>query len=406
MANDLIQCTAGAMGRHGEAAAEIAGRRVHVAYALPGETVKASVDGAHARAVEIVHASPERAAPFCPHFGACGGCALQHWQEAPYRAWKRDLVATALARRGIAAPVGDLVDAQGAGRRRVKMTARHDRAGFLAYRRHDLVAIAQCPAAVPALSNASTIARDLARLLVPPRRAIGVLMTATSAGLDAEVTEAVAVEGREAELARLAERHDLARLTVGGEVMVRRRPALVRFGEVDVELPPGGFLQATEAGERAMAELVIEATAGARRIADLFSGAGPFALRLAQRMPVAAFDLDRAAVAALDAAWRRATGLKPVTARARDLFRAPLAAIELEGVEAVVFDPPRQGAETQAKHLARSGVPLVIAVSCDPASLARDLALLVAGGYRLERVTPIDQFKWTPHVEAVAVLVR
>ncbi len=395
------------MGRHGEAMAGIGSEQVHIAYALPGERVRAAIDGRHARVLEVIEASPERVAPFCPHFTRCGGCAMQHWCEDAYRDWKRELVVKALANRGIGADVGDLIDAHGAGRRRMKLTADREGAGFLAARSHDIVAIERCPAAVPELAPAPAIAADLGRALAAQRRGIGVWLTATGNGIDVAVEAGLrALPGLERRLADIAARHDLARLSLDGEIVVQRRPPLVRFGDVAVELPPGGFLQATAAGEAALAQRVIDTAAGARRIADLFCGAGPFSLRLARTATVTAFDLDRGGVAALDQAWRRATGLKPVTARPRDLFRNPLRAHELDGLDAVVFDPPRQGAEAQCRHIARSRVPVVIAVSCEPASLARDLAILCEGGYSVEEVTPVDQFKWTAHVETVAVLRR
>jgi len=395
------------MGRHGEAMAEIGSERVHIAYALPGERVRAAIAGRHGRVLEVLQASPERTAPFCPHFTRCGGCAVQHWRQDAYRDWKRGLVVKALGHRGIEAQVGGLIDAHGAGRRRIKLTANDRGAGFLAARSHDIVPIEHCPAVVPELASAPVIAADLGRALAPRGRGIGVWLTATDNGIDVGVeTGFSALTGLEQRLADIAHRHDLARLSHAGEIMVQRRPPLVHFGAVPVALSPGGFLQATAAGETALAQLVIDAAAGARRIVDLFCGAGPFTLRLARTAAIAAFDLDRSAVAALDQARRKATRLKPVTARPRDLFRNPLRADELSGTDVVVFDPPRQGAEAQCQHIARSRVAVVIAVSCEPASLARDLAILRQGGYSVDEVTPVDQFKWTAHVEAVAVLRR
>ncbi len=407
MSTKTITCSAGAMGRHGETAADIDGRRVHIAYALPGEQVRAEVDGAHGRAVDILKPSPQRVAPFCPHFGRCGGCAVQHWHEGSYRAWKRGLVTTALQHRGIEADVAALVDAHGAGRRRVKLTVTPRGAGFMAARSHNVVIIDRCPATVPALAGAARIAADLGRVTGLPKRGLGVMLTATEQGLDVAAGEiSRSIEGLEQRLADVAGRHDLARLSIGGEMVVVRRRPLVRFGEVAVEVPPGGFLQATAAGEEQLALRVIAATAGARRVADLFCGAGPFSLRLAQRSAIAAFDLDGPAVASLDAAQRRASGLKPVSAHVRDLYRNPLRSDEMKGMDAVVFDPPRQGAAAQAREIASSKVPVAIAVSCDPASLARDLAILIAGGFALVETVPVDQFKWTAHVETVAILKR
>lgn len=174
-------------------------------------------------------------------------------------------------------------------------------------------------------------------------------------------------------------------------------------------LPPGSFLQATAAGEAALAHLVMEAVDGARgaaRAVDLFSGVGTFALRLAERVRVSAYESSATAIEALNKAVRGAAGLKPLAGEVRDLFRRPLLAQEMKGVDVAVFDPPRQGAEAQARQLAASAVPLVIGVSCDPVTFARDAQILAEGGYRLERVTPVDQFLYSSHVEVVGVFRR
>ena len=178
------------------------------------------------------------------------------------------------------------------------------------------------------------------------------------------------------------------------------------MGAATVALPPAGFLQATTEGEAALSQLVLAACARAKYVADLFCGVGPFALRLAERVRVFAADDDEAALAAFKNAAAKTSGLKPVETEARDLFRAPLVASELRRFEAIVFDPPRQGAQAQARELASSGVPTIVAVSCNPATFARDASELVRGGYRLVDVTPVDQFRYSPHVEVVGRLKR
>jgi 23S rRNA (uracil1939-C5)-methyltransferase len=207
-------------------------------------------------------------------------------------------------------------------------------------------------------------------------------------------------------LAKIADTHRLARLTRHGELIAQRATPTVTMGKARIALPPGSFLQATEAGERTLAELVCGHVDKAKLVADLFCGLGPFALRLAERARVTAFDADAGAVAALKAATDATQGLKPIEAEARDLFRRPLVGPELKRVDAVVFDPPRQGAEAQSRELAKSAVPLVIAVSCNAATFARDVKILTEGGYKLTGVTPVDQFKYSAHVEIVARLSR
>jgi 23S rRNA (uracil1939-C5)-methyltransferase len=177
------------------------------------------------------------------------------------------------------------------------------------------------------------------------------------------------------------------------------------MGRAKVVLPPGAFLQATAAGEAALAALVIEHCGTSKSVADLFAGVGPFALRLAERAKVMAADNDADAVAALTEA-AKTPRLKPIVAERRDLYQRPFLARELARLDAVVFDPPRQGAERQARELAASAAPIVVAVSCNPATFARDARILVDGGYRLTRVTPVDQFLYSAHVELVALFEK
>ena len=208
------------------------------------------------------------------------------------------------------------------------------------------------------------------------------------------------------QLARIADLHGLVRLTRHGELVTQRAPPLLTVGRAQVPLPPGSFLQATAAGEATLARLVTEHVGKTKRVADLFAGIGTFALRLAEKARVTAADSEAAAIKALQAGAAKASGLKQIEAMPRDLFRRPLVASELKVFDAVVFDPPRQGAEAQTRELAKSGVKTIVAVSCDPATFARDVRILVDGGYRLEGVTPVDQFRWLHHVEVVGVLRR
>jgi 23S rRNA (uracil1939-C5)-methyltransferase len=209
-----------------------------------------------------------------------------------------------------------------------------------------------------------------------------------------------------AELAKIADRHGVARITRHGELAAQRIAPTLKIGRAMVALPPGAFLQATAAGEAALARLISGHVGDARQVADLFCGIGPFALRLAERARIGAFDNDARAIAALAGAAANTRGLKPVTAQMRDLFRRPLQPAELKPYDAVVFDPPRQGAEAQARELAKSAVRTIVSVSCNPRTFARDLRILHDGGYRLGAVTPVDQFRYSAHVEIVAKLMR
>jgi 23S rRNA (uracil1939-C5)-methyltransferase len=401
------------LGWRGDGIALTPAGPLYVPYALPGETVEVEPwhpDRRHLVKIEV--ASPERIAPVCPHFTVCGGCALQHLATPGYRAWKRALVIDALARAGLETAVDDLVDAHGEGRRRAVFHARRGtrgvlEVGFSALKAHQVVAIDRCPILAPALDGALAAAWAIGEAIGGAGKPLDIQVTATEPGLDIDVRgsgplPAISV----AALANLAERQRLARLTRHGEIVSQRIEPTVRMGRARLVPPPGAFLQATAAGEAALAALVEQHCRGAETVADLFAGVGPFALRLAERARVTAADADAAAIAALQRAAAATGGLKPLEAETRDLYRRPFLPAELERFDAVVLDPPRQGAEAQARALAASAVPVVVGVSCNPATFARDARILVEGGYRLLRVTPIDQFLYSPHVELVALLRR
>jgi 23S rRNA (uracil1939-C5)-methyltransferase len=400
------------VGHHGDGVAIISGGNIYVPYTLGGETIEAGPAPGHhpdrRRLLKIEVASPARIAPFCPHFGVCGGCAIQHWDAEPYRAWKRELVVTTLAQAGIECDVAPLVDAHGAGRRRITLHARmgtHDvlKVGYAAAGSHDIIPIDRCPILDPQLSGAIEAAWAIAEPLISLGKPLDIQITATDSGLDIDVRGSGPLStAMITHLSRIAGQHRLARLTRHGELVLMRKPPVVSMGTAKVVLPPGSFLQATVAGEEALAALVSDHCKRSKNIADLFCGVGPFALRLASRAKVAAFDNDAGAVTALQKAATSTLGLKPIKAETRDLFRRPLMPQELRDYDTVVFDPPRQGAQAQATQLAASKVPTVVAVSCNAATFARDAKILIGGGYKIDGVAPVDQFRHTPHVELVA----
>jgi 23S rRNA (uracil1939-C5)-methyltransferase len=405
------------VGRRGDGIAETPAGPLYVPYTLPGETAEVDAwpghpDRRHLLKIEV--ASPQRIAAVCPHFGTCGGCALQHWAPTPYRDWKRALVIEALAQSGFDGAgelVDPLIDAHGEGRRRAVFHAWRRagdvlEVGFAALRAHHVVAIDHCPVLAPSLKGAIEAAWAIAEALAAERKPLDIQVTATEAGLDIDVRGSGPLTStRMTQLARIADTHRLARLTRHGETVAQRALPTVTMGSARVVLPPGAFLQATAAGEAALAALVLEHCGAAKSVADLFAGVGPFALRLAERAKVMAAEQDQDAVAALQEA-AKTPRLKPIAAERRDLFARPFVAKELARLDAVVFDPPRQGAEAQARELALSAVPILVAVSCNPLTFARDARILVDGGYRLTRVTPVDQFLFSAHVELVAKFER
>ncbi len=388
---------------------------IYIPYSLPGERIETESDTAHSdrpRLRSVIEASPERIDPFCEYFGSCGGCAIQHWKPEPYRVWKRGLVVAALAQAGIDCDVGNLVDAHGAGRRRVVFHARRNDSGdlvvgFTEPGSHAIVPIGHCPVLAHSLDGALNAARAIAEALAATGKPLDIQITAADNGLDVDVRGSGPLDAaRLAALSALAERHRLTRLTRHRELVVMRAPPVVTIGKATITLPPGSFTQPTAAGEDALASLVASHAKKTKHIADLFCGIGPFALRLAEKSKVSAFDSDEAAINALAKAAQNTQGLKPLTAAMRDLFRRPMVAQELREFDAVVFDPPRQGAQAQSEQLAKSKVPLVIAVSCNAATFARDARILIDGGYEINDVTPVDQFRHTPHVEIVAAFRR
>lgn len=398
----------GAIGARGEGIARIDGAPVYIPYVLPGEHIRADITGERGRLTELHKASSDRVEPPCRYFGTCGGCQVQHWSQHPYAQWKRQLVVDALSRKGIVeTDVAPMVDAHGAGRRRVTLTVTGGKAGFSAHRSHNHVPIASCQVLVPQLAQACKIAAELvgALKLKKPQK---VHLLASDTGLDCEL---IGVDDPDLDVrvrvAELAEKFDLARITASGEMLIECARPVLNVDGAEVTPPPGGFAQATAAGEQALAAIVIPALAGHSIVADLFSGWGAFGLRLARVSRVLAVDSDRLAIAALQAATRGAAGLKPLVARAHDLMRDPLTAPELKGITGAVFDPPRAGALAQATELvAAKNIQTVVGVSCDTGTFARDASVLVKGGFRLERVIPVDQFKYSAHVEIVGVFSR
>jgi 23S rRNA (uracil1939-C5)-methyltransferase len=406
MAEPLEDVSIVALDAHG---AGLAVNGAIVPGALPGERAFVRLDGKRAELVETLDPSPERTEPICRWFGTCGGCAAQHMSASLYRAWKRGLVVDALEREGVAAKVEELVDAHGAGRRRATFHARFphgepDEVGFMRARSHDIIAIDACPLFSPGMAGAIPAARALSGELRGLMKPLDIGVAATLDGLDVDLRGSGPLGRDEAQkLARTADKLDLARVSNHGELVIERRHPRIAFGDTLVKLPPGGFLQATEAGEAWLARFAERALAGTKKVADLFCGAGAFALRLAGGREVFAADADPAAVAALTRGAAAAPGLRKLEAGTRDLFRRPLQAQELAAFDGALIDPPRAGAIEQSRALAASALPLVVFISCNAETFARDARILVDGGFEVESVTPLDQFRFSAHVEIAAV---
>ncbi|WP_455466498.1 class I SAM-dependent RNA methyltransferase [Bartonella sp. B39] len=384
---------------------------VYVPFTLPGESAEIAVRGKYGTLIALKKKSPERVNALCQHFGECGGCALQHWRSDAYRVWKRQLVIDALKGYGIDVVVSPLIECKPYSRRRITLTASMTpqgyRVGFNRHLSHDIVVLEECPVSCPELISRLSDIRMLCSFLSNHAKRFHVTITSVQNGLDVALSGCfVRDELIRQKMVRAALSCGITRLSVEDEVLVEQEKPLVYFGDVCVEFPAGGFLQATYAAENIISNIILTHLKKAKNAADLFSGVGTFTLRMAKKMNVHAVENDKTALENLNLAARFAIGLKTVTCEKRDLFRHPLSTKELECFDSVVFDPPRTGAEEQIRELAKTTIPRVVAISCNPITFARDLSLLVAGGYTVEKIIPIDQFLWSPHVEIVAVLSK
>ncbi|WP_135502719.1 class I SAM-dependent RNA methyltransferase [Roseovarius aestuariivivens] len=385
----------------------IADGPVYAPLTLPGERISGDLDGQVLRNPKIVTSSPDRVAPPCRHFKSCGGCQLQHASDGFVAAWKTEIVARALSAHGLETTLAPIFTVPPASRRRATLSARRTKkgalAGFHARASDVVVEIPDCRLLEPDLLRALPVAEALAIAGGSRKGELSVAATLSETGLDLQVIGGKPLDGPlRVALAALADTHDLARLTWEDEVIVTRRPPEQVFGDIRVVPPPGAFLQATKASENTLIEAVQSLIGPAGHILDLFSGCGTFALPLSRIARVHAVEGDADMLRALDQGWRMATRVKPLTTEARDLFRQPLIAAELDRFDAVVLDPPRAGAEAQVRELAQAAPGRIAYVSCNPVTFARDAAILCAGAYTLDQVRPVDQFRWSSHVELVA----
>jgi len=410
------------MGGQGDAVAVLQDKRVFVPFALPGERLRAAITPRSggdfaATEVDLLEASADRIAPACRHFGVCGGCKLQHWAEAPYRAWKIDLARAALRQHGVAMPPEfETVFLPAGTRRRAEFGAvRQGRIvslGFHAARSDAIVDQQECPILVPSLQELTPPLRALLRDILRDGQSVDVLATETLNGIDLIVSaDAPPGTQQRSVLARFAAEHGVARVGWQGkrgtpEPIVLLQQPQVKFGNVVVDLPMPSFLQPSEAGEAALKAALLAMVGKPKRIVELYAGCGSFTFDLAAIGKVHAVEGGKPALAALEQAAKRAQLGHRITTEARDLEQAPLTFQELKNIDAVIFDPPRAGAKAQSEMLAKSRVPRLVAISCNPATFARDARALVDGGYALAALTLVDQFIWSPHVELVAEFRR
>lgn len=400
------------LGAQADGIADTPNGPMFVPFTLPGEKVNVAVAGKKADVVAFLETSPQRVAPKCRHFGECGGCAIQHLEDGAYRDWKRQILVDALRSRSIDIEVDPMVACEAHSRRKAALTARKTDKGLLlgfnAALSHRIVNMEECPVMLPSIVENLDVLRKLGMHVAMTSEPFRLAATQTASGLDVAMEGSGKPEGKRRQtVVDFCVQNGISRLSIDGEIIIEPQKPVVMIDDIAVPPPPGAFLQAVESAEQVMARLVTDHLRKAKRVADLFAGIGTFALRLARSSEVHAVEGDAAALAGLDRGFRYATGLKKVTIEKRDLFTRPMTWKELDATyDGLAFDPPRAGAEDQAKQIARSNVQRVAAVSCNPITLARDLRILIDGGYILRRVVPVDQFLWSPHLEAVALLEK
>lgn len=410
---DIVRLKVTHLAGLGDGVAELGGVPVFVPFTCAGDEVEARItqvgkDSCRAESIKIIEYSVNGREPPCPHFGTCGGCALQRLSAETYTEFKRGIALKAAEQLGAEAGiVRPLFESGPASRRRaeVKIAVVNGevRLGFMAARSHDVVDASGCRVVEPAILQAMAAWKALLQGMKRPSVFKSVHFTVTDNGLDVHLRMEGKPKPADMEALRSFAADQPIRLLMDGQTLKAGEP-MVEMGGVPVSLPPDSFLQATQASQQAMVELVLKHCAGHRVVADLYCGCGTFSLPLAQAgHTVRAYEGGQEAVTALFNAARR--GGLSVTAQMRDLYAQPLA-VELQGVGAAVINPPRNGALPQCRALAQSGVRKIVMVSCNPATFVRDAQALQAGGFRLMELTPIDQFTWSHHLELVGVIVH
>lgn len=403
------------MAALGEAVTMIDNSPIYVPFSLGGEKVTAEVSGSRGKLLEVLTPSPDRIEPICPHFTICGGCSLQHWNEAKVLEWKAGLINKTLEKAGISGVLAEVKPAWGEGRRRAKFSARRVdgqiQFGFMGQKSNDIIDIQTCPILTPNLQAALPKLRELSRSLVQGREELSLSVTDSDNGLDVDINGLKPINkfARQdlEKLAKISAIAGLSRLTLQTENAYVQTTPYVKMGDAIVELPPNAFLQACKNCENLLGDLVVIWAKGKKRISDLFCGIGTFALRLKLKAEITAYEVHQPSIVALNQAAKKMAGGHNLAGHTRDLFRVPVSPLELKNIDLVVLDPARQGAEAQCKQLVRTQkLNHIIYVSCDPQSFARDAKILVDGGYTLKEIQGFDQFRFSPHVELAARFER
>ncbi|RRH77980.1 class I SAM-dependent RNA methyltransferase [Falsigemmobacter faecalis] len=399
------------LGHHGDGIARGPEGPVFVPAMLPGEEVEGELKGDRLEGAKIVTPSVHRRKAPCPHYRACGGCALQHAHDDFVAGWKAGVVLHALNAQGLTAEVTAIHTSPANSRRRATLSARRTKAGvtlgFHMRGSDQVIAVPECLLLDAEVKRHFPTLEEITKLGASRKGELSITITASVSGPDLAVTGGKPLDAMLLQdLGQLCERSGIARITWDGEAAATRAQPLVPAGPGQIHLAPGAFLQATAEGEAALVNAVTAATKGAKRVADLFAGCGTFTLPLALQSEVHGIEGAAPLTRALDQSARMAKGTHKITSETRDLFRNPLIPDELRRYDAVVIDPPRAGAEAQIGELARSNVPVIAMVSCNPVTFARDAKALTAAGYVMSDLQIVDQFRWATHVEMVATFRR
>lgn len=408
----MAEVTIEKLGRKGDGISQENGSDVFVPFTLAGETVTVTGTGARRSIETITQASPDRVDPVCEHFTHCGGCQLQHMKHDAYLDWKTDLAMEPLKKAGISVESATMLSFDIASRRKVVFNLAHDqdgtKVGFTERASNTVIPIKECAIIVPEIFDRLPELQDIANSIPTKKTGTRMSVLAGNNGLDVSVDGAANLSNDQRQvLIRKTIANAIARLCIDEEILIETKKPHLLVNDIPVLPPPGGFVQASKQAENAMVELVTTHLKSCKNVADLYCGMGTFALPLSRRSTVWAVEENKSALDALDQAWRGTGGkLKQVKTEARNLERRPVTFSELKKFDGLVFDPPRAGAELQAKQIAKSKVKKIAAVSCNPVTLARDLEILIAGGFKVQKIIPIDQFKYTPHVEMVVTLER
>lgn len=400
------------LGAQGDGIAHHDGKTIFVAGALPREKIRAEIiSQGRAKILDIKERSPERAAPACPHFESCGGCSLQHLNPELYTKFKTQQLRNTLEHAGIPLPVfAETIVTPPRSRRRARLVARHMKSGlvlgFNEMRSHKIIDIQDCALLCPPLMKIIPTIREQLKTWLPLNKSCDIQLTALPTGidmvliggpkLDLENREKLGAVAQTLCLARLSWREtsnsEIEPISIAGQLTIS-------FGKTTLPFPSDSFIQASDVGEKSLTYFIHKYIKPNMSVLDLFCGLGTFGLSLESLKQLLMADIDGPATDILEYTLK---GTARANVERRNLFKEPFSSFECDDFDCIIFDPPRAGAKTQSKEIAESSVPLVLAISCNPTSFARDAMTLIKGGYKLTALQPIDQFLWSTHIELAA----